>query len=49
MPWPGSYIVTGWTTPKYLVSIAVHAGSTEQVTYDGPPLEPPPMSDPLPP
>lgn len=35
---------TGWTTPKYLVSIAVHAGSTEQVTYDGPPLVIPPAA-----
>lgn len=29
---------TGWSVPKVLVTIAVHAGSTEQLLYDGPPL-----------
>lgn len=29
---------SGWTMPKTLVTLAVHAGSTEQVVYDGTPL-----------
>lgn len=29
---------TGWSVPKMLVSVAVHAGATQQVVFDGPPV-----------
>jgi hypothetical protein len=29
---------TGWTTPQILVTFSVHAGSTEQLEFNGPPL-----------